>query len=308
MMTGRVAVVGSNGLLGQHVTRTFAAETEAQLILADLQPAPFVPLPVRGAYYPLDITDRVATKKFLAQHAPSVVINCAAFNDVDACDVERERAWRINVRGVENIAEACRKIDARLVHFSSDYVFDGKHGPYTERDVPNPICYYGKTKLASENVCRTGGIRFTIVRTMILYGVGQQVRPNFVTWVTRNLEAGTPISVVTDQIGNPTLVDDLALSVVRVVERRREGLYHIAGPDIISRYHFAVAIANAFGLDSALITPILTSALKQKAPRPLSSGLLTLKAESELGFRCSGAADGLQRMRQQIERAVRPKA
>lgn len=297
-----IAVIGSNGLLGQHVARIFAAETHAPILLADLHAESFVAPSPRSVYHQIDITDRIALKLFLASETPSIVINCAAFNDVDACDTERERAWRINVRGVENIVEACRKIDARLVHYSSDYVFDGEHGPYTERDKPNPICYYGKTKLASENVCRTGGIPFTIIRTMILYGVGEKVRPNFVTWVLRNLEAGATINVVNDQVGNPTLVDDLALATLRVVSRKREGLYNVAGPDIISRYAFAVAIATEFELDATLIRPITTAELHQRAPRPLSSGLLTLKAESELGLRLSTASEGLRRMRAQIER------
>lgn len=299
----RVAVIGSNGLLGQHVARTFAAETQATVALADVHAESFCPPAARATYTPIDITDRGATKAFISHENPAAVINCAAYNDVDACDVEREHAWRINVRGVEHLVEGCRKVDARLIQLSSDYVFDGRQGPYTERDTPNPISYYGKTKLASENVCRTGGIRFTIVRTMILYGVGERVRENFVTWVLRNLERGTAISVVTDQIGNPTLVDDLALAVLRLVERQRDGIYNVAGPDIISRFDFAQMIAHVFGLNSNLIQPITTAALGQPAPRPLSSGLLTLKAQTELGVHLSSAAEGLQTMRLQIERA-----
>lgn len=302
MSLPRVLVVGCNGLLGQHVARVFTTETGESPLLSDIHPEAFA-APADATYIPLDITDRAAVKSTVADVHPAVVINCAAFNDVDACDVDREHAWRVNVRGVENLVEACRKIDARLIQISSDYVFDGRHGPYTERDAPSPISYYGKTKLASENVCRTGGIRFTIVRTMILYGVGERVRENFVTWVLRNLERGTPIDVVTDQIGNPTLVDDLALAILRIVERHRDGLYHVAGPDIISRYDFALLIAKAFGLSANGIHPIATSMLRQGALRPLASGLLTLKAQTELGVHLSTSIEGLQTMRLQIERA-----
>ncbi|HET7153119.1 MAG TPA: dTDP-4-dehydrorhamnose reductase [Candidatus Kapabacteria bacterium] len=303
MTAPRIAIIGSNGLLGQHLTSVFSAESSSQLILADLHPRSFVAEPKQGSYVSLDITNRNAVKEFMLKHLPEIVINCAAMNDVDGCETDRETAWKINVKGVEHIIDGCRTVDAWLIHFSSDYVFDGKHGPYTERDKPNPLSYYGKTKLASENACRLGGIRFTIVRTMVLYGLGEKIRENFPLWVINNLSRGKQINIVTDQIGNPTPADELATAVLRLTERRREGIYHIAGPDIISRFECAREIARIFELDANNIRPVTTESLAQKAPRPLNSGFITLKAESELGIRLSTIAEGIGTLKREMERA-----
>ncbi|HZV12477.1 MAG TPA: dTDP-4-dehydrorhamnose reductase [Candidatus Kapabacteria bacterium] len=303
MTAPRIAIIGSNGLLGQNLSKVFSAETSSQLILADLHPRSFISEPKQGFYTPLDITNRTAVKEFSLKYLPEIVINCAAMNDVDTCESERESAWKINVKGVEHLVDGCRTVDAWLIHLSSDYVFDGKHGPYTERDKPNPLSYYGKTKLASENACRLGGIRFTVVRTMILYGLGENVRENFVTWVINNLSQGKHINVVTDQIGNPTPADELATAMLRLSERQREGIYNIAGPDIISRFEFAREIARVFDLDANNIHPVTTENLSQNAPRPLNSGMITLKAESELGIRLSTVAEGLASLKRRMERA-----
>jgi len=313
MTASRIAIIGSNGLLGQNFVKALAEETTAQLFLADIHSQSFIPdnnptdntIPSAShlAYTSVDITSRAAVKEFALQYLPEIILNCAAINDVDACEVERERAWKINVKGVEHLADGCRTVDARLIHFSSDYVFDGKHGPYCERDKPNPICYYGKTKLASENACRMGGIRFIVVRTSVLYGMGTGIRTNFVQWVVDALSSGKDINVVTDQTGNPTPADQLAAAVLRLIDRQREGLYHIAGPDIISRYDCALRIAEVFDLDANKIHPVTTEMLRQSAPRPLNAGLITLKAESESGARLSKLVDGLQILKRRMDLA-----
>jgi dTDP-4-dehydrorhamnose reductase len=162
------------------------------------------------------------------------------------------------------------------------------------------MSYYGRTKLASENVLRTSEIPHTIIRTMILYGIGKQIKDNFALWLVNNLKDNKQVRVVDDQIGNPTLVDDLAYAVLKVVEFEKNGLYHIAGNDLISRYDFALALAKKFKFDKNLIIPIKTAILKQPAPRPMKSGFIILKAETELSIKMSGVEQGLTIFQNQL--------
>jgi dTDP-4-dehydrorhamnose reductase len=240
-------------------------------------------------------------KQLVSSFEPEVIINCAAMTNVDACEKERELAWKVNVGSVENLIEAARRADTRIVHVSSDYVFDGKNGPYDELARPNPISYYGRTKLAGENILTTSGVPHAIVRTMVLYGAGYHVKQNFALWLIKSLTEGKPVRVVDDQIGNPTLADDLAYAVMKIIELDRSGLFHIAGPDLMSRYDFATALAKAFAFNRKLITPVKTSAFKQPAPRPLRSGFITLKAQTDLGLRMSDVGQGLTALKNQIQ-------
>ncbi len=304
MSAARVLVTGCNGLLGQKVTELLVRGTGATIVRSSVEPSAVRQLR-SVSYRQLDITSKKDVRSVVADVAPDVIINCAALTDVDGCERERERAWKINVTGVENLIEGARRCGAKIMHVSSDYVFDGKSGPYAEDARPAPINYYGKTKLASENALRTSDVEFFIARTMVLYGFATSVKPNFALWVIQTLSKGEPVRVVDDQTGNPTLADDLAYGLLRAMELERKGIYNIAGRDIVTRYDFAVRIATFFGLDPALIRPTQTSQLKQLAPRPMKSGLITLKAEVELGIRPATVDEGLAVLKSQLSRSDR---
>lgn len=300
----RILVVGSNGLLGQKVAEQLVRGFNYHVTLTSIETAPVREL-AAAPYLQADITNRKSVKDLVGTVNPDVIINCAAMTNVDACETEREIAWKINVGGVEHLIDAARKKPATIVHVSSDYVFDGKNGPYSEDDRPEPLSYYGKSKLASENVLRTSGLPYFIARTMVLYGHAEGVKANFALWLVNSLKDGQTVRIVDDQIGNPTLVDDLAFGLIRAVEMQRTGLYNVAGRDIVSRFDFAVALAKAFGLDASHIQPIKTSQLNQPAARPLRSGLITLKAEVDLGLKLSGVDQGLAILKTQLARAAR---
>jgi dTDP-4-dehydrorhamnose reductase len=288
----RILIVGSNGLLGQKVTNIFSCSTSFEILNTSVEENSFLS-EVGQQYKQLDITNRNHVMRLVDDFQPEVIINTAAITNVDLCETERQLAWKVNVVGVEHLVHGARMVGAKVVHFSTDYVFDGRSGPYLENDRINPVSYYGRTKLASENVLHTSGIPSTIVRTMILYGIGTKIKDNFAVWLVKKLKDNKQVRVVDDQIGNPTLVDDLAFAVLKIVEFGKNGLYHIAGNDIVSRYDFAVALAKKFKLDKNLIIPIKTAILKQPAPRPLKSGLIILKAETELSIKMSGIEQGL---------------
>jgi dTDP-4-dehydrorhamnose reductase len=250
----------------------------------------------------MDITSKKDVKRVIHEAEPNVIVNCAAMTNVDACENERERAWKINVEGVEHLIEASRRTNAKIYHVSTDYVFDGKSGPYDEQARPEPLSYYGKTKLASENALHISGVQYFIARSMVLYGTGINVKPNFALWLIQNLEQHHPVKIVDDQFGNPTLVDDLGQGILCAIELERLGTYHFAGRDIVSRYQFAVRLAHIFDFDPNLIVPIKTAQLRQPAARPMKSGLITLKAEVELGYRPSTVDQGLLVLRSQLVR------
>jgi dTDP-4-dehydrorhamnose reductase len=278
----RILIIGSNGMLGQSLVQFFNSSGKVELLCASAEGESFYPC---TNYQSLDITQKNQVREIILNFFPDYIINTAAFTNVDKSEAEKETAWKINVNGVENIALYAWTVDAKLIHFSSDYIFDGKNGPYSENDKPNPIGYYGRTKLAAENSIRTSGVRYSIIRTNILYGTAKYGRPDFVKWVINSLSDKKEIKIVTDQIGNPTYINDIVGAINKIIEFKKEGIYNIAGSELISRFDFTKRIAEFFQLDKNLIKPILTYELNQPAARPLKSGLITLKAETELDFK-----------------------
>lgn len=292
----RILVFGANGMLGQRIIHYFANEKDIQLLCCSFEKEPVF----RNIdYSQCDITSRDHIKGTILDFYPDVIINAAAYTNVDLSEIEREQAWKVNVRGVEHMAEGARILDTHLIHFSSDYIFDGLKGPYAEKAIPNPLGYYGRTKLASENALKISGAMHTILRTNVVYGIANS-RPDFVRWVINSLSEHRQVRIVTDQINNPTFIDDIVQAIIQVIEYKKEGIYNIGGRDFLSRYDFTMKIASFFELDKSLIFPITTAELNQKAKRPLKSGLITLKAESELGFRPHSIDEALSVMKKEL--------
>ena len=304
MNAKRVLVVGSNGLLGQKVSELLVRGSSSIVTLVSYEKKSVRQF-LSADYEQIDITSNKEVKRVVAERKPDIIVNCAAMTNVDECEKERELAWKINVEGVEHLIEAARKTEAKVFHVSSDYIFDGKLGPYDEEARPAPVNYYGKTKLASENALRSSGLPYFIARTMVLYGFAQGVKSNFALWLIQNLEQGKPVRVVDDQVGNPTLADDLAHGIVSAIELNRSGIYNLAGRNILDRYECALQLAKIFGFNASLISPIKTSQLRQPAARPLKSGLITLKAEVELGYKPSSVEEGLLILKKQLSRTMK---
>jgi dTDP-4-dehydrorhamnose reductase len=296
----RILICGSNGLLGQRLALMLSSQTDYEVLNTSHERS-FVYDDRLFDYTQLDVTHKSDVKSLISSFHPTAILNAAAATNVDWCESHREEAWKVNVVGVENLVEAARKVGARLVHISTDYVFDGNHGPYSEDDKPNPISYYGKSKLASENAVRIGGISHTILRTIILYGAGIGIKESFPLWVIKRLKEGNHIRCVDDQISNPTHVSDLAFAAVKGFELNRDGIYHVCGKDRASRYDFALRIADVFGLDAGLIKRVKTAELKQDAPRPLVTGFVTLKAQTELGLNPMDITQGLTVLKREMQ-------
>ena len=294
-----IIITGVNGLLGQKLLEQ--AASKYSVLGIDVHPEPFNKK-IKFSYEQLDITDRRLLTEAILNFYPHYLINTAAMTDVDGCEKNKEQCWKINVQAVKNIVYAARKIGSKIVQLSTDYIFDGNNGPYIERDPPSPLGYYGKSKLASENVLHASDLDYAIVRTMVLYGAAKNVRPNFVSWLISELKDKKKLKIVTDQIGSPTLADDLATAILKIIAFEKWDIFHIAGSELIDRYNFALKIADVFGLESELISPVTTTQLNQTAPRPLRSGFNIVKATTELGINLSNIEDGLKVFKQQLRK------
>ncbi len=293
----RILIIGSNGMLGQRLTEFYGRKNDYEIFLTSAEKESYFE---DFDYKQLDIRNKSDVKSVIMDFFPDTIINVAAYTNVDGCETNKELAWKINVEGVKNIALYSQGIDAHTIHISSDYVFDGNNGPYTEDERPNPINYYGRTKLASENVLKSSGTRYTIIRTNVLFGPAKFGRPDFVKWVVNSLREKKQIRIVTDQFGNPTYLDDLVNGISSIEESETEGLFHIGGKDFLTRYEFTEEIAEFFELDKSLITPIKTAELNQLAPRPLRSGLITDKAERLLGYKPRSIETALKLMKKEL--------
>ena len=294
----KILITGCHGLLGQKLYDLLSPANE--IIGVDLSPETH--LSGRSfRYLTLDITNRGEVTEAVLETEPNVIINTAALTGVDFCEEERELCWRVNVTGVENLIHSAQKNKAHLIQISSDYVFDGQNPPYRETDVTRPLGFYGKSKLAAENALRGSEATYSIVRTQILYGIAPHSRPNFVDFIRESLEKDGDIGIVDDQVGNPTLADDLARGIARIIQLRRRGIYHVSGSESASRFEFARKITTHLGADAGRIKPIKTESLKQKAPRPPDSTFCLDKIQDELKFQPRGMEDGLTEYIKQLK-------
>jgi len=213
---------------------------------------------------------------------PDIIINSAAFTNVDKCEIEKEIAYRTNVGGVKNLIKVINK-KIQFIHISTDYVFDGEKGDYLENDPTYPKSYYGKTKLEAENIIRGTDLNWLILRPNVLFGNNLNSSSSFVSWVYSNLINNNKINVVTDQASNPTWTTAFAQAIRQCIFMNARGIYHYGCDDKYSRLEFAKLIANTFNLDKNLIQKTTTKMLNQKARRPLNSYLNPSKITREIG-------------------------
>ncbi len=251
-------------------------------------------------YVKLDITSKNNVRKIIETYSPDIIVHLAAITNVDLCESNKELAWNNNVKATQNILDSVRGTKCKIIFISTDYVFDGLSGPYSETDQPNPINYYGKTKLAAENIIRGSGQPWVIIRTNVLYGNSFINKASFVKWIIDSLSQKQKINVVDDQFGNPTWTGALSEAIKLSMIMNVNEILNYGGSEFISRFEFAKKIAKIFNLNSSLISPIKTCDLNQLAKRPLQSGLITTKIEDILGIRTFGLDYCLTKMKDGI--------
>lgn len=230
----------------------------------------------------LDITNKSELKYIYDEINPNIIINTAAFTDVNCCEVEKEKAVDINVNGVKNLLSVMKN-ETLFIQISTDYVFDGVSGWYTENNPTYPKTYYGKTKLEAENILRGSNKQYLILRPNVLFGNDINSSASFVSWVFQNLRKQNKINVVIDQISNPTWTTAFSQAIRQCIIMKARGIYHYGSDDLISRFDFAKLIAEIFDFDSSLIHPIKSENLNQIPARPKKTNLDVSKIANEIG-------------------------
>lgn len=295
----KILVTGANGLLGQKLVALLSSKDEVTLIAtgrgSNRNP------PGSYSYLSCDLTSEEAVRNLIQKALPDCVIHCAAMTQVDDCQLDQVTCTAVNVSATSYLINACELIGAYMLYVSTDFVFDGSNGPLTEEDKPNPISFYGESKLKAEKLVQASSLKWAIARTVLVYGVAHDMsRSNIVLWVKKSLEQGKPIKVVNDQWRTPTLVEDLALGCWLVVKDRHEGIFHISGEGMVSPFDIAMKTAGFFGLDKSLITPVDASTFTQPGKRPPKTGFKIDKAKSILGFKPKSFEEGLAVLKGQL--------
>ncbi|OJT94532.1 MAG: hypothetical protein JJ59_00175 [Candidatus Micrarchaeum sp. AZ1] len=289
----KVLIIGINGLVGSR----FAALKNGSY---DIYGTFNSHKNVNKNYFELDVTDRDATFRLIERIKPSYIIDTHAISNVEYCELHQEEAWKVNVEGTRNVAEASKKFAAKYIFFSTDYVFDGRKFNYTEKDKPHPLNYYAKTKLAAEYILSALDINHITIRTSVIYGNGSMNKISFPLWVIDELRNSRSIRVVTDQYNKPTFSDNLVEFIEKLCKKDENGIFHITGSEFISRYEFAKLIAKTFNLNDKKILAITSAELNQVARRPGSVNLSTEKAERVTRLKTIGVEDGLKALKEQI--------
>lgn len=246
-------------------------------------------------YRELDFTNAVTVDAVLVTEKPQVIIHAAAMSRPNDCELDKEQAYLVNVKGTENLLKASAKYNCFFIFLSTDFIFDGKTGMYKEDDEPGPVNYYGKTKLLAEVLVKQYPHHWSIVRTVLVYGPPMSGRPNLLSIVKEKLEKGETYSVVEDQLRTPTYVEDLASALVLISEKKVTGIFHISGNDVITPYQMAAKAAEYLRLDTSLLKKVTADNFKEAALRPLKTGFVTEKARRMLGYKPVSFQEGLQK-------------
>ena len=297
----RILLTGSNGLLGQKLTELILRDTDLKLI-ATAKGENRYPGNDAYIYAEMDIRDQQNVQQILEKYRPDAVINTAAMTNVDFCENNKDDCRELNVEAVKNLIYSCEKLNIHLLHLSTDFIFDGEAGPYTEEAEPNPLSYYGATKLEAENLIQSSSCNWTIIRTIIVYGIVYNMsRSNIVLWAKNALEKGEVINVVEDQWRMPTLAEDLAECCLLAIKKEAQGIFNVCGKNMMSILELVEKVAEHWNLDKSLIIPVKSKSLKQDAQRPKKTGFILEKAMQNLGYNPHSFSEGLTILDEQLK-------
>lgn len=297
----RLVVTGSNGLLGQTLVNLLDAKGYEVHALSrgkdrNITSSNYI-------YYNIDLTGFPEVNNLLKKINPDFIINTAAMTHVDVCEDNKESCDLINVELVKHLAEVCKNIEAHLIHISTDFIFDGKDGLYKEDDAPNPLNYYGLSKLRSEEIVVNSNIDYTILRTILVYGyVKGMSRTNIVLWIRDAIINKKEVTIIDDQFRMPTLVDDLAEACLLVIQKKAKGIFNVSSNELLSIYDIAIEVANVFNLDKTYIKRVSTEELNQRAARPVKTGFDLTKSKNSLELPVYTFKERLQFFKNQLDK------
>ncbi len=290
-----VLITGANGFLGHYLTGLLLKKGY-DVIATGMGGCrlPFSDEP-GFRYEAMDFTDPSAVTSVFEKYTPTVVVHSGARSKPDECELNQPMAYNCNVKGTRNLLEASAGAGSFYIFVSTDFIFDGEKGMYREEDEPNPVNYYGTTKLLAEKEVQGYINDWAIARTVMVYGKSLSGRTNLLTLVKEKLEKGEEYRVVNDQVRTPTYVEDLAAGIAAIIEKRATGIFHLSGTDILTPYEMATRTAEYLGLDQTLLKKVTAADFKEPARRPLKTGFITDKAKKWLGYNPVSFEEGLQK-------------
>lgn len=283
-------IIGGSGLVG---TSLIKLASNSMNVFFTYYNNPIKISKAKGSFINLLNNDK-SISKLIKSICPDVVVNTAAYQNVDYCEEEPNMANLLHVESTKEISLACLDTSSKLIHFSSNFVFDGKKGFYNENDSPNPISHYGKTRLDAEKIVLKSSPQNVVLRTTVIYGWHKNSK--FTNFVLEQLKNNLTVNAFTDQYGNPTLADDLAKCILKIISTNTNGLFNAVGKSCVNRYEFAKSISKKFGYNAKLISPTLSSQKKQIALRPENGCLDTTKIENELKFHFCDIETGINQI------------
>mgnify|MGYP001258704633 CR=1 FL=1 len=288
-----ILITGAYGQVGTSLRKVYNNDSDFNLILSSLK------IPHGKAGISLDVRNKVSINEIFKSFDIDIIIHLAALTNVDECEKHPKKAREININGTKNF---CGNFEGYFIYISTDYVFDGKNGPYNENYPVSPINIYGSTKLEAEKVVLGQSGDNLIIRSNVIYDYNENSEASFLNWIIDSLENKKKIKVVNDQYNNPTSAESLALAIYESVKSNLNGVVHWADKELINRYEFSLRIAKVFGLDTNLISPISTNELNQIAKRPLKSGLNSKFLSKKLNLRPLELDESLSKIKRRINR------
>jgi dTDP-4-dehydrorhamnose reductase len=291
----KILITGANGFLGYYLTEkllqkkyTIIATGKGECRL------PFAHYD-NFTYTEMDFTDPFSIHDIFEKFSPDAIVHAGAISKVDDCQQNQWQAYQVNTEATVTLLINAEEYKSFFVFVSTDFIFDGESGMYSEDDKPNPVNFYGKTKVEAEEAVKEYKYDWAIVRTVLVYGKPQAGRGNILSVVKEKLEKGETYNVVDDQVRTPTYVGDLADGIIAVIEKKAKGIYHLSGEDVLTPYQMAVRAAEYLGLDKTLIKKVTAADFSQPAKRPHKTGFVIDKAKNELGYKPLSFEEGLKK-------------
>ncbi len=291
----KIAIIGGNSKIGYAISKHLAQETKLeQVSFNHIEDNQFSKIKWYGETIITDFFDKTNFRKLIISNKPHFIINCYDLSDIELCETNKIKAQQYNVELVENLIKAAKILESNFIHISSSEIFNCKLGPYSELDIPAPINYYGKTKLAAENLVLASQLRYTILRTNNIFGF-PILDKDWFDEIYNNLKLNIKINASSNKYYNPSFNEDISRAVLKIIENKLQGIYNIGSATYLSEFDFANTIANIFNLE---VSDILENILE----KPTNSGLSVLKSETSFNFRFSNFEDSLLSIRFMLDK------
>lgn len=290
----KIVITGVNGFVGNYLAE--ALVEKKYFVIGTGKDSCRLNIPDKNFFYEsLDFTNEQAVTSLIEKHKPAVIVHAGAISKPDDCELNKEKAFLVNVKGTQHLLSAASAYKSHFIYLSTDFIFSGNDEVYTETDKGKPVNYYGETKLQAEAEVIQYPYDWTVVRTVLVYGHPKAGRQNLLTNVANALKNGQPLNIYNDQFRTPTYVEDLVKGIVSIIEKRATGVYHLSGEDLLTPYQMACAVADYLNLNKELINSVTADTFQQPALRPPRTVFDLSKAKKDLDYKATSFNEGLRK-------------